>query len=171
MIKFRSLKTAPKKYPIRPADRPYDESRILNARIKPLEKRIELDMELHTMNDNYSKAKGEQFALNVDGKPGSQFINSNLKKQNKEEPRYYQSNVMDKTVLVSSNGTPGQMNQLYHLGLLKENGVHLTPVQAVLQMRPSFEHFDIYERKVKETREAQGDTGKLNQVHKFGSAH
>jgi len=128
-------------------------------------------MELHTMNDNYSKAKGEQFALNVDGKPGSQFINSNLKKQNKEEPRYYQSNVMDKTVLVSSNGTPGQMNQLYHLGLLKENGVHLTPVQAVLQMRPSFEHFDIYERKVKETREAQGDTGKLNQVHKFGSAH
>lgn len=110
------------------------------------------------MNDNYSKAKGEQFALNVDGKPSSQY-GVNLKKQAKEEPRYYRSSMMDKSVLVSSNGTPGQMNQLYHLGLLKENQLHLTPVQAVLQMRPSFEHFDIYERKVKEAREAQGDTG------------
>lgn len=111
------------------------------------------------MNDNYSKAKGEQFALNVDGKSNSQY-GLNLKKPNKEEPRYYRSSMMDKSVLVSSNSTPGQMNQLYHLGLLKENKLHLTPVQAVLQMRPSFEHFDIYERKVKETREAQGDTGK-----------
>ena len=66
---------------------------------------------------------------------------------------------MDKTVFTSSNGTQGQMNKLYHLGILKENKLHITPVHSILQMRPSFEHFDIYEKKVKETKEALGEAG------------
>lgn len=142
-------------YPIRPVERPYDEAKYLCARIKPQDKKLEIEMELNPFNNNYSKAKGEQFAVNVDGKQGMHMpINP---KQQKEQPKYYRSNMMDKTVFTSSNGALGQMNQLYHLGILKENKLHLTPVQSVLQMRPSFEHFDIYEKKVKDAKEAQGD--------------
>ena len=66
---------------------------------------------------------------------------------------------MDKSVYSSTNGALGQMNKLYQLGVLKDNQLHLTPVQSILQMKPSFEHFDIYEKKVKESKEAQGETG------------
>ncbi len=47
-----------------------------------------------------------------------------------------------------------QMNKLYHLGLLNETSLHLTPVQSILQMKPSFEYFDIYEKKVKDIRDS-----------------
>lgn len=55
------------KYPLRPIDRTYDDVKVLSARIKPKQTRVELDFELNTNNDNYSRVKGEQFAINVDG--------------------------------------------------------------------------------------------------------
>ena len=114
---------------------------------------------MNTTNDNYSKAKGEQFALNVDGKQ-SLIINPKQAGKEQSNQRYYRSNYMDKQVFTSSNGTLGQMNRLYQLGILKENKIHLNPVQKILQMKPSFEYFDIYEKKVKEVKESNaGDTG------------
>ncbi len=115
-------------------------------------------MELNTFNDNYSKPKGEQFAINVDGKTGIQAI-SKLQLKEQQTPKYYRSNMMDKSVFTSSNGALGQMHQLYHLGCLKEKSLHLTPIKSMLQMRPSFEYFDIYEKKVKDAKLSQGDTG------------
>lgn len=134
----------------------------------PKQSRLELEVEMDTKNDNYSRVKGEQFALNVDGKqsminkPG---LGGNNNQQSTTEPaKYFRSNLMDKQKLVSMNATLGQMNKLYHLALVKDNSVHLTPVQSVLQMKPSFEYFDICERKVKELKESTQSaemTGKL----------
>ena len=106
------------------------------------------------MNQNYSRTKGEQFALNVDGKP-SLLLSSKTNNNNKEQQRYYKSTVMDKQVLTSSNGTLDQMARLYQLGILKDDKLHLNPIQCILQMKPSFEYFDIYEKKVKEAKDAQ----------------
>ena len=68
---------------------------------------------------------------------------------------------MDKVVYTSTNATLGQMNRMYHLGALNENKLHLTSIQSILQMKPSFEYFDIYEKKVKDLKEAnlKEDTG------------
>ena len=54
------------------------------------------------MNQNYSRTKGEQFALNVDGKP-SLLLSSKTNNNSKEQQRYYRSNVMDKQVLSPMN--------------------------------------------------------------------
>lgn len=123
---------------------------------------------MDTRNENYSKVKGEQFAINVDGKPSSSLFGNkttNLKQQsqNLEQQKYFKSHLMDKQVFVSSNATLGQMNKLYHLGIL-DNGsqsLHLTPIQSILQMKPSFEYFDIYEKKLKDSKDStqQNETG------------
>jgi DNA-directed RNA polymerase-3 subunit RPC5 len=126
----------------------------LDARIKPKQNKLEIEVELNTTNDNYSRTKGEQFAVNVDGKPGLIMGNAS-KQQTSKEQRYYKSNCMDKHVLTSTNATLGQMSRLYQLGILKNNKLHLNPVQSILQMKPSFEYFDIYDRKVKENKDAQ----------------
>lgn len=111
----------------------------MGARIKPKQNKLELDIEMNTTNDNYSKAKGEQFAINVDGKLAP---NSKTDSQQK----YFRSSLMDKQVYSSTVCTLGQMNRLYHLGILKDDQLHLTPVHSILQMRPNFEYFDIYEK-------------------------
>lgn len=140
-------------YPIRPQERSYENTIYLGAKIKPKQSKLEIELELDTANENYSKAKGEQFALNVDGKlTGNVSLGAKLK-QDLPQQRYYKSNVMDKQVLTSTNGCLGQMNRLYHLGVLNNNQLHLTPVQSILQMKPSFDYFDIFEKKVKDIKE------------------
>ncbi|RNA10254.1 DNA-directed RNA polymerase III subunit RPC5 isoform X2 [Brachionus plicatilis] len=141
-------------YPIRPQDRTYDDSIFLSAKIKPKINKVELEIGLDTRNDNYSKEKGEQYALNVDGK---QNVQTKSGSRIKQEPQvnYYRSNLMDKQVLCSTNATLGQMNRLYHLGLLKDNKLHLNPVQAILQMKPSFDYFDLVEKKNKDLKDSK----------------
>ena len=75
---------------------------------------------------------------------------------------------MDKQVLTSSNGTLGQMSRLYQLGILKDDKLHLNPIQSILQMKPSFEYFDIYEKKIKEVKESQqNEMGKFQNINYF----
>ena len=134
--------------------------------MKPKQNRLELEIALDTRNENYSKVKGEQFALNVDGKQTTQSGKLNIKQmqvqqQQNEQLKYFNSNLMDKQVYVSTNASLGQMNKLYHLGVVSNNSVHLTPVQSILQMKPSFEYFDIYDKKVKDIKDSTqpNDTG------------
>lgn len=105
--------------------------------------------------------KGEQFALNVDGK--QTYSVPSIKQNSKDEKysKYFRSNLMDKVLYTSTNATLGEMNRLYHLGYLNGNKLSLTSIQSILQMKPSFEYFDIYEKKVKDLKEAgqAGDTG------------
>ncbi len=72
--------------------------------MKPHEKMLEIELDLNTTNDNYSKAKGEQFALNVDGKTNINYSALSLSNKQAKETKYYRSNLMDKTVFTSTNG-------------------------------------------------------------------
>lgn len=65
--------------------------------------------------------------------------------------KYFRSNIMDKLVLTSTNACLGQMNRLYHLGVLKNDALHLTPIQGIVQMKPSFEYFDLAEKRFKDS--------------------
>lgn len=124
----------------------YDNATYHAARIKPKNKKVELEIKLDTKNPNYSTTKGEQFAMNVD--------NSHT-----QEQKYYNSNVMDKQLLVSTNAATGNMNKHYCVGVVKSNQLHLTPLQNLIQLKPSFEYFDIYEKKVKDAKEQFVETG------------
>lgn len=90
--------------------------------------------------------------------------------------RYFQGNVMDKVVLTSSNACLGQMNRLYHVGLIRGEGnlnqsidrkrsVHLTPVQGIVQMKPSFEYFDMAEKRLKDQTNTSGSNQDENAAY------
>lgn len=82
---------------------------------------------------------------------------SGKQKQEKQQPqRYFKSNYMDKQVLTSTNACLGQMNRLYHLGILNSSAdkLSLTPIKTILQMKPSFDYFDIFEKKVQDKKES-----------------
>ena len=155
-----------KKYPIRPQNKTYDDCKYVGARIKPKSHKLELEMHLDTHNANYSRTKGEQICLNVDGgisasssssSKSSASLSKQADQQQQQQPsKYFRSHLMDKIVYTSTNATLGQMNRLYHLGALTSDAtqLHLTPVRSILQMKPSFEYFDIYEKKVKDLKDA-----------------
>lgn len=61
------------------------------ARMKPNQNRLEMEVTVNTSSDNYSKSKGEQIALNVDGSSVDDTSTS-----------FYSSNCMDKQILSST---------------------------------------------------------------------
>jgi len=117
-------------YPVRPASMPYDDVDVSQARIKPVNKQVELELRMDTTSANYSRSKGEQIALNVDG------ANSGRE----ERVRTFESNVMDKQVLVGSSAV--EKTGRYAVGILNDNELHLTQLEGVLSLRPSLGYLD-----------------------------
>ena len=115
-------------YPVRPASMPYDDISHLSARIKPEQQRVELELSVNIHSPNYSKSKGEQIVLNVDGSgPSSQ-------------PRMYSSDKMDKQVIASI--PTGVSPNRYVAGTYRDGELHLTPLKGIVQLRPSFGYLD-----------------------------
>nr|XP_054763196.1 DNA-directed RNA polymerase III subunit RPC5-like [Lytechinus pictus] len=82
----------------------YDDFEYTSARIKPKQKKLELELFLDTHSDHYAKSKGEQIALNVDG-------------MNSTENRSFMSNKMDRQMLTSTNSLDSMAK--YAVGVLK----------------------------------------------------
>jgi len=117
-------------YPVRPAILPYDKVEVSRARVKPVNKQVELELRMDTASPNYSRSKGEQIALNVDGPPSGK----------EERTRAFQSNVMDKQILVGSSAV--EKTGRYAVGILNDNELHLTQVEGVVSLRPSLGYLD-----------------------------
>lgn len=117
-------------YPVRPASMPYDEVEVSRARVKPVNKQVELELRMDTASANYSRSKGEQIALNVDGPPSAR----------EERTRAFQSNVMDKQILVGSSAV--EKTGRYAVGILNDNELHLTQLEGVVSLRPSLGYLD-----------------------------
>lgn len=117
-------------YPVRPAKMPYDEAEVSRARVKPVNKQVELELRVDTASANYSRSKGEQIALNVDGPPAVR----------EERTRAFQSNVMDKQILVGSSAV--EKTGRYAVGILNDNELHLTQLEGVVSLRPSLGYLD-----------------------------
>ncbi|XP_070581554.1 DNA-directed RNA polymerase III subunit RPC5-like [Ptychodera flava] len=126
-------------YPVRPSSMAYDDFEVTSARVKPKQQKFELEMSLDTRSPNYCHSKGEQIALNVDG-------------MNKASGATYNSDVMDKQVLTSSH-TASSVSR-YCAGLLKDGELHLTPLQGIVQLRPSFKYLDKADVRVKQEKSA-----------------
>uniref|UniRef100_A0A6B2FAJ3 DNA-directed RNA polymerase III subunit RPC5 C-terminal domain-containing protein n=1 Tax=Bothriechis nigroviridis TaxID=88079 RepID=A0A6B2FAJ3_BOTNI len=134
-------------YPIRPASMTYDEVTHLSAKIKPKQQKVELEMAIDTSNSNYCRSKGEQIALNVDGTCT-------------DETNTYSSKLMDKQTFCSSQTTSNISR--YAAAIYKRGELHLTPLNGILQMRPSFAYLDKADAKYRE-REAANEHGDSSQ--------
>ncbi|KAK7112961.1 DNA-directed RNA polymerase III subunit RPC5-like [Littorina saxatilis] len=135
-------------YPLRPEYMSYEHVDHTKARVKPKHKMVELELGLNTKSQNYSESKGEQIAVNVEG--GNRLM---------EEESYFASGMMDKQVL-RSVPCPADTHK-YAIGILKNDELHVTPVNAMVQMRPVFDYLDKADnREKKETaaKEAGGDS-------------
>ncbi|XP_060603033.1 DNA-directed RNA polymerase III subunit RPC5-like [Ruditapes philippinarum] len=114
-------------YPVRPSFMTYDNVELLSGKVKPNQKKLELEVALNTKSKHYCNSKGEQFALNVDGR-------------NPDASSFYSSDKMDKQVL--SSYPSGTNSGRYALGYLKDGDLFLSPVHAQVQMKPSFHYLD-----------------------------
>ncbi|GFN78523.1 DNA-directed RNA polymerase iii subunit rpc5 [Plakobranchus ocellatus] len=118
-------------YPLRPKHMGYSHLDHISARVKPQQKRVEIELALDTRSKNYSSSKGEQIAVNVDG---------NLPPNAGD--RIFSSSKMDKITLSCPPHTESFPNCQYGIGLLKEGELHVTPLSAIVQMRPNFDYLD-----------------------------
>uniref|UniRef100_A0A8C2H0U3 DNA-directed RNA polymerase III subunit RPC5 C-terminal domain-containing protein n=1 Tax=Cyprinus carpio TaxID=7962 RepID=A0A8C2H0U3_CYPCA len=108
---------------------------------------VELEVAMDTMSPNYCRSKGEQIALNVDG-------------TSSEDPSVYSTKMMDKQAFSSIQATTNTSR--YAAAVFHKGELHLTPLQGILQMRPSFTYLDKADTKHRE-REAANEAGDSSQ--------
>lgn len=128
-------------YPVRPHSHNYDESTILKTTIRPQSGQIEMELGLRTRGPTYDKSKGEQIALNVDGA---------FRDKRDSEDNFYKSSVMDKLVLTSTKALSDVSR--YAVGVVRDSSLHLTPIAAVLALRPSFSYLDLADKRGRQER-------------------
>ncbi|XP_029649513.2 DNA-directed RNA polymerase III subunit RPC5 [Octopus sinensis] len=122
-------------YLVRPSHLTYEDIKPLSVKVKPTQKEIEIQLPVNTKSNNYAFSKGEQMALMVDGR------------YKPSEQNFFDSNVMDKTILAS--GPSSVSTHRYAVGIYKDNEFHLTPLYAMAQVRPSFSYMDRADAKQK----------------------
>ncbi|XP_029541489.2 DNA-directed RNA polymerase III subunit RPC5-like isoform X1 [Oncorhynchus nerka] len=134
-------------YPVRPSSMTYDDVTHLSAKIKPKQQKVELEMAINTLSPNYCRSKGEQIALNVDGTTS-------------EDSNTYSVKMMDKQTFTSIQSTTNTSR--YAAAVFRKGELHITPLQGILQMRPSFSYLDKADGKHRE-REAANEGGDSSQ--------
>ncbi|XP_066291491.1 DNA-directed RNA polymerase III subunit RPC5-like [Branchiostoma lanceolatum] len=135
-------------YPLRPSGVIHDPSKVQAARFKPQHQKVELEVGIDTQSRQYAWSKGEQIALNVDGKG--------------QEASHFGSDVMDKQVLTST--TVPTPSSCYAVGMVRDGELHLTPVHGTVQMRPSYNYLDKADVRMKEAAAAMAaDAGESSQ--------
>ncbi|XP_023949070.2 DNA-directed RNA polymerase III subunit RPC5 [Bicyclus anynana] len=123
-------------YPVRPANRDWKDVKVTNASIKPKNHIVRMEIGLDTYSDKYCPSKGEQIALNTDGPQESRY----MKDKERERSQYFRDGIMDKIVYESSS--PCVESQHYAVAILQDKELHCTPIQGILQLRPSYSYFD-----------------------------
>ncbi|KAL0984001.1 hypothetical protein UPYG_G00135750 [Umbra pygmaea] len=133
-------------YPVRPSSMTYDDISHLSAKIKPKQQKVELEMAINTLSPNYCRSKGEQIALNVDGTTC--------------EDSTYSVKMMDKQTFTSIQATTNTSR--YAAAIFRKGELHVTPLQGILQLRPSFSYLDKADSKLRD-REAANEAGDSSQ--------
>ncbi|CAK1547361.1 unnamed protein product [Leptosia nina] len=132
-------------YPVRPASRDWKNSKVENLSIKPKNKLVRMEVGLDPYSDKYCSSKGEQIAVNTDGVQG--FI----REKEREKSRYFKSDVMDKIVYESN--TTCVDTKHYAIGFLHDKELHCTPIQGIVQLRPSYSYYDKQDKRKQDKKE------------------
>ncbi|CAF4823670.1 unnamed protein product [Pieris macdunnoughi] len=132
-------------YPVRPANRDWSNAKVENVSIKPRNKLVRMEIGLDTYSDKYCSSKGEQIAVNTDGLHGL------IKDKEREKSRYFKTDVMDKIVYESSSTCVD--TQHYAIGILQDKELHCTPIQGIVQLRPSYSYCDKQDKRKQDKNE------------------
>ncbi|XP_059048599.1 DNA-directed RNA polymerase III subunit RPC5 [Achroia grisella] len=136
-------------YPVRPANRDWKDVKVTNASIKPKNQLVRLEIGLDTYSDKYCPSKGEQIAINTDGQQESSW---HVKE--KDRSQYFRNGIMDKIVYESS--TPCVESRHYAVAILQDKELHCTPIQGVVQMRPSYSYYDKQDKRKHDKNKSNG---------------
>lgn len=123
-------------YPVKPFSRDWSTTHVVNAKVKPKNNIVRLEVELDTYSDTYCVSKGEQIAINTDGQQES-------RRERKEQP-YFRSGLMDK--LVYESISPGSDPTNYAVAILQSKEIHCTPIKGIAQLRPTCTYLDQEQR-------------------------
>ncbi|XP_055700907.1 DNA-directed RNA polymerase III subunit RPC5 [Phlebotomus papatasi] len=128
----------------RDADYTIDCSDVVNCCVKPHNQQAKVDFGLETKSRNYDEFRGSLLAVGADGKNPS-----------RNDRPSFPSGTMDKMSFVSSKALQNSGN--YVIGVMQDREVHTTPLNGILQMRPSFSYFDKQDarRKAEQKTEAE----------------
>ncbi|CAG8522738.1 11576_t:CDS:2 [Acaulospora colombiana] len=127
-------------FPVRPRANPYvGKNTPREARYKPQSDKLELDIPLQTNSLWYNRDRGEELMLGLNDKEAQTIYDRTWKR---DQP----DGLLDKQTL-QSTVVPPQAN--YWMGVMKDGGLHLTPVRATLQLRPGLKYLDKIDEKNK----------------------
>ncbi|XP_077526932.1 DNA-directed RNA polymerase III subunit RPC5-like [Haemaphysalis longicornis] len=126
-------------YPHQSTEQEYADDKCIGARVKPKQQKLELEYALDTHDPSYDRARGEQFAENA-------IRASDGRSDCKDKP-LFPSNLMDRQILTSTKSSSAAEN--YAIGILRPGELHLSPINAILQMRPGYSHLDLSDAKAK----------------------
>ncbi|XP_065182055.1 DNA-directed RNA polymerase III subunit RPC5-like [Sycon ciliatum] len=118
-------------YPLQSAATAHLNSCPTAARFKPVQKKVQLDVPVQTGRSTYDRQKGMSIATACDGDPGINPVDP--------KEKVFDSDLMDKQTLSSSVACT---QRRYAIGILRAGELHMTPVCASVQLRPSLHYID-----------------------------
>ncbi|XP_072931804.1 DNA-directed RNA polymerase III subunit RPC5 [Epargyreus clarus] len=133
-------------YPVRPANRDWTNVKVTNASVKPKNQMVRLEVGLDTYSDKYCSSKGEQIALNTDGAQEPHYSRN----KEKEKAKYFKHGIMDKIVYESSG--PCTETRHYAVAILQDKELHCTPIQGIVQLRPSYSYHDKQDKRMEKSK-------------------
>uniref|UniRef100_A0A182M3S3 DNA-directed RNA polymerase III subunit RPC5 n=1 Tax=Anopheles culicifacies TaxID=139723 RepID=A0A182M3S3_9DIPT len=131
-------------YPLKSATATFDDGRVVNCCVKPINQQIKVDYALNTASKNYDAFKGEQFALAADGK-----------QRDKNQKLTFRSGTMDKQSFLSTK--PIEDVSRYLVCVIQDGEMHATPLKGIVSMRQMFSYFDKQDKRTKAEQKAEQD--------------
>ncbi|XP_058126362.1 DNA-directed RNA polymerase III subunit RPC5 [Anopheles ziemanni] len=132
-------------YPVKSSATSFDDVRVVNCCVKPINQQIKIDYELDSGSTNYDSFKGEQFALAADGRHG----------RDKLPKVTFRSGTMDKQSFLSTK--PIEDVSRYLVCVLQDGEMHATPLKGIVSMRQMFSYFDKQDNRTKAEQKAEQD--------------
>ncbi|CAF3002871.1 unnamed protein product [Rotaria sp. Silwood2] len=120
-------------YPLRSNHLQYEnDSTFISARLKPKNKLVQLDYVLNTESDFYCKNNEMNVIQNLISTPTTTTTTTSSSSNEK-------INSIDRLTLSSTNETFADNYKRFAVGILTSNGIQLSPLNAIFQLRPDFD--------------------------------
>ncbi|KAI9487047.1 MAG: DNA-directed RNA polymerase III subunit Rpc5 [Benjaminiella poitrasii] len=123
------------------------------ARLKPRAKMVELDLPLDTRSPNYSTERGEDFAMGLNDKTIKTAYDRRMEEHEEEmmgrgsnKLKKKEEELLDRMTLTSTE-IPSQTK--YVVGVIRDDELHITPINTTVQLRPGFKYIDKIDEKWK----------------------
>ncbi|XP_058806428.1 DNA-directed RNA polymerase III subunit RPC5 [Phymastichus coffea] len=133
-------------YPLKPAGDGYDNSTFIKTAIKPENQEVTIEVAIDTSDSHYNTGRGKTIATQAE---------AHSRKNQDENERVFDSEMMDKVILHSSRALPNCDN--YGIGIYQDEEFYITPLKGILQLRPDFTYLDKGDKRGKDDGKNIGD--------------